>query len=102
MKSVMCDEKGEIIKCVMCGEKPSEVKISNPNDSSSIELWNVCKDCEDFIRRGQCLALECFVQERIYGKFDSKKLAKKWMESPNPKLDKFDKKAFTKYDGGVI
>lgn len=84
------------MKCVMCGEKEAELKIPNPNDSASLEMWDVCRGCDDFISRGQNLALECLLQHKLYGKFDSKKLTKKWMEDPNPQVDKFDSKKVKK------
>lgn len=74
----------------MCGENKWTKEIQNPNDIESDEKWKVCDDCDNFIWRGQNLAMETHIQNCMYGEADVNKLSKKWMESEDPKIDDFD------------
>lgn len=81
--------------CVMCGEKKATKTIPNPNGDEG--TWRVCDVCDDFVRRGSGLALECLMQEQMSQlkgtpRPDTRKLAKKWMEGENPEFDPVDKK----------
>lgn len=79
------------MKCIMCGEKDAITTVPNPNGEAG--MWDVCGDCEDFIVRGQSLAMECMLKDMIAKhtgspRPDHQKLAKKWMEDENPQFDK--------------
>jgi len=75
----------------MCGEREAVMERENPNYGEE-DTWNVCAECDDFINRGQGLAMETLLQSSMAKhcgtkKPDPEKLAKKWMEDKDPQFD---------------
>lgn len=80
----------------MCGEREAVKEIENPNYEET-NIWHVCAECDNFINRGQGLAMECLLKSSMAEhlgteKPDHEKLAKKWMEDKDPQFDKVLKK----------
>ena len=39
-----------MVKCTFCGEEEAIMKIPDPNDMGSKKEWNVCWECDQYIK----------------------------------------------------
>jgi len=51
----------------MCGECEATQQIPNPNggEDGTEDIWDVCKECADFVVRGQSLVAEVIVAKAL-------------------------------------